>query len=237
LPDDFTCHGFADNVDGQPAAVLATEPLDWQGRDVRLAGPRCPDVLPQGDDQQDPVGADFLHNRGQKLEEGGIGPVQVLADRKHRLVCRKLGHIVEQCDVRLFLATPRRELGPGKMIGYRNRQQLGQQGNVRLQLWANLGQSLSELAQSVIRRILAFEACRPGKVSYARVESCLPMVWRAKPAQPGRGAIGHSIGETFRDPRFADAWLAGDEHNLSLARARPLPQGQQEVKLVMASDE
>src|ERR1700722_20154404 len=70
-----------------------------------------------------------------------------------------------------------------------------------------------------------------------RIERTIGVLRGAKIAQAGMRLGSQAVEQSCRQSRLADAWLAGEQHHLSLARFGLRPPSQQQVEFFFPSNE
>ena len=159
--------------------------------------------------------------------------MQVFADEQHRLPQRQGLELVQQgLELQLALAL-RAEAQLGGRV--RQRQQLGQQ--LDFGIGPRIGrQQPTQLVELPVGAVLALEAGGAFELSDERVERAVLVIWRAEIAHAGMRFPGEPVVQRAEEARLADPCFAAQQHDLTLARNRPLPAAQQQLDLLVAPD-
>ncbi|HKN29675.1 MAG TPA: hypothetical protein VJY34_18025 [Roseiarcus sp.] len=94
-----------------------------------------------------------------------------------------------------------------------------------------------ELVEPGLGVVLARKPRRPRHVADGRIERAVDVLRRAEVAHPHMRLARQPLEERRRQPRLADAGLAGDEHDLPFARFRLVPTPEQQFGLFLAAHE
>ena len=153
----------------------------------------------------------------------------VLEHHQERLPARKCLHLEQQRLENAVLLLLRRQRGDHGVGG--QPQQIGKQRPI-----AACDQR-GQLIGLVRCRIAARETGSALKLADDREERTVPMMWRAKIAQPHMRLAAKTLGERLGKARLADPWLGRDQYDPAVALARLTPAAQQQVEFFLATDE
>ena len=187
-----------------------------------------------GDDQQGGLRA-ALGEPGHEIERGRVGPVQVLEGDDGRLrPCARQnpGRHRRQLPAPQFLG---RESRPA-VFSQRNVDQRREQRRVFGCVEADQPQSVLEVGEApLVGRVGAAEA--QAAPFGERVKRRVLQELRGGPFDPGVRRLGEFGAEFLDQARLADAGLADDLDELTLAFERARPAAPQQRKLLLAADE
>ena len=161
--------------------------------------------------------------------------MQILKDHQHWLSSGQTFELPQQRGQRALLFALRAQIERRETIAAGHRQQLHEQGDV-----AGLGrrpEQRRELVQFCLGPIVARETGGAFELNDDGIERAVLMMRRAEIAQAGMGLGSDVLGERRREPRLADARLAGDQHHPSLAALRLLPAADKQLDFLLATDE
>ena len=176
-----------------------------------------------------------LGEPGHEIERGRIGPMQILEGENHWLSPR----------ARQNPGRHRRQLPTAQFLGRRLRTAILRQGNVdqRREQGCVFGHVKADQPKSVLE---VGETPLVGRIGAAKAQSApfgdgvqrrVLQELRGGPLDPGVRRPGEFCAELLDEARLADARLADDLDELTLAFERPRPAALKESKLVLPADE
>ncbi len=158
----------------------------------------------------------------------------VLEHHQHRPVPRLRYELVEQ---RLELLLPFALRTEVEVRGRaRQRQQLAQQRDIVV-IFCPSGEQRPQFAELLFDRIIADKSGGVFELRDKRMERAVLVVRRAEIPQADMRLGSDILGERRRQPRLADARLAGDQHHPSLAALRLLPAADEQLDFLLAPHE
>ena len=226
--------GIAGQSLHQRLAVAFAEPIERQARDVGAAAPGRLEFGTKGDRQQHRQTPHPVDGQIQQLARGRIDPVGVLEHHQHRPVPRLGFELAEQRLEQLLAFALRAEVEVRG--GTRQRQQLAQQRDIVVIPRARREQC-PQFAELGFDRVVAGEPGGAFELGDEGIERAVLVVRRAEIAQAGMRLASDVLGKRRRQPRLADARLAGDQHHPSFAALRLLPAADQQLDFLVTPDE
>ena len=159
----------------------------------------------------------------------------VLEDHQHRRLPRDHLDLADQRLHRFLPALLRNEVRRGIAAVVGQGQQLGQKRGV-LARGSGGREERVELVELRLRVIVAREPSRARHMADDRMERAVGVLRRTEIAQPYMRFTCQTLKERRRQSRLADASLAREQHDLTLARLRLGPEAKQEFALFVAPD-
>ena len=234
--DLFRQRPAADDLLDEEARLAGPQPIDRERGHERPPDPRRDELLPERHEQQNPEAIDPFDEPAQRFQARRIGPVGVLEDHQHWTIVRDRLDVAVQ---RLESFPPpllRLELGHGKSAVVRQRQHFGQQRDIPGRCGGEGEQGL-ELVELGLRVVLARKPGQAFQLSDDGMEGAAGMQRRTEIAPPQMRLARHSLRERRGQSRLADARLAGEQHDLTLACLRLGPAPKHEVGFFLAPDQ
>ena len=212
------------------------QPIDGEGGHVRPSDPGRLEFRPERHDQQHAKTRDPVHRPTERFQAGGVGPMRVLEDHQHRTLARQRLHLRNERLQRSLPALRRGQIERGIAAIVRQRQHFGEQRGV-LDRGRGLREHRIELVELRLRRIVVRQSGGAFHLADDRIERAVGVLRRAEIAQPGVRFAGEAFEQRRREPRFADAGLAGEQHHLAFAALRLRPAPQQQFEFFFPPDE
>ena len=180
-----------------------------------------------------------MHHGGDMAEQvarRGIDPMGVLDQQQHRSPSRKLAQHLRQHRQHPLFAHHGIEVGElGRHVG-RDRQEAGEQRQHPGIAPAGTQQH-TQLAQFRRRFVCRQNSRRTLEHPEHRIERAVGVVRRALAKHTNVQFTGDPGAQRLGQARFADARLAGEQHQLALAAAGELPTPHEQGKLQLAADQ
>ena len=218
-------------------AVATAKAAQGQHRHMRLADPGRLELRPERDDQQHRQIGDAGNRSIEQIERCRIDPVGVLEHDQDGALRRYAVELVEkrrESHLSLLLRADRqRRVAPVR----RHRQQLGDERHIAWHIprrRLEQGLQLVELRSGAAARL---EARGPLELRNERVERAVRMVGRAEIAKASMRLALEPRQQAFGDARLADAGLAGEQHDPTLAELGLIPTAQQQLDLLLPANE
>ena len=118
----------------------------------------------------------------------------------------------------------------------RERQHLGKE--CRVLAWRKtLRQQGIELVELCLRGVVVRQSGGPFHLADDRIKRAVGVLRRAEITQAGVRLAGEVFQQRGREPRFADAGLAGEQHHLAFAGLGPRPAPQQQFEFFFSTDQ
>ena len=162
--------------------------------------------------------------------------MRVLEDHQHRALARQRFHLRNERLQRSLPTLGRGQIERGIASIIRQRQHLGKQRHV-LDRGRSPRQQRIELVELRLRRIIARQSGGPFHLADDRVKRAVGVLRRAEIAQPRVRFAGEAFEQRRRQPRFADAGLAGQQHDLAFAALGFGPAPQQQLEFFFPPDQ
>jgi hypothetical protein len=160
--------------------------------------------------------------------------VGVLEHHQHRPAPRRGFELVEQCLEQFLAFALRAEVEV--CGGIRQRQELAQQRDIVVIPRARCEQC-PQFAEPGFDRVVAGKPGGAFELGDERIERAVLVVRRTEIAQAGMRLAFDVLGQRRREPRLADARLAGDQHHPSFAALRLLPAADKQLDFLITADE
>ena len=191
---------------------------------------------PERHDQQHAKTRDPVHRPTERFQAGGVGPMRVLEDHQHRTLARQRLHLRNERFQRSLPALRRGQIERGIASIVRQRQHLGEERGV-LDRGRGLREHRIELVELRLRRVVVRQSGGAFHLADDRIKRAVGVLRRAEIAQPRVRFAGEAFQQRRREPRFADAGLAGEQHHLAFAALRPGPAPQQQFEFFFPPDQ
>ena len=212
------------------------QPIDGERGHVRPSDPGRLEFRPERHDQQHAKARDPVHHPAERFQAGGVGPMRILEDHQHRILARQRLHLRNQRLQRSLPALRRGQIERGIASVVRQRQHLGEKRGV-LDRGRGLREHRVELVELRLRRVVARQSGGAFHLADDRIKRAVGVLRRAEIAQSRVRLAGEALQQRRRQPRFADASLAGEQHHLALAALRLGPAPQQQFEFFFPPDQ
>ncbi len=187
---------------------------------MRPSDPGRLEFRPERHDQQHADRSDLIDDPAEHFQARRVGPMRVLEDHQHRAVAAPSASI---CETSASSVLCRRCCGSARARDSVRRsaatasRRRARHPPATSALCASSASSLSSFAS---RRVVVRQPGRALHLADDRMKRAVGVLRRAEIAQARMRLGGEAFAKRGRQPRFADAGLAGEQHDLALARLR-----------------
>jgi hypothetical protein len=226
--------GDASNDAGAVAAAKATQ---GQHRHMRLADPGGLVLRSERDDQQHRQIGDASNGAIEQFKRCRIDPVGILEHDQDGALRRNAVKLVEkrgESHLSLLLRADRQRR---VALVPRHRQQFGDERHIARHICRRRLEQGLQPVEICSRAAAWLKACSPLEVRNEWVEGAVRMVGRAEIAKAHMRFALEPDQQTFSDARFADAGLAREHHDPTLADLGLIPTAQQQLDLLVPTNE
>ncbi len=221
----------AGDLADQRLAVLVIEPLELNGRDMRVVRPWRAELRPCRDQGERAPLRDALDQGGKQLERGWIDPVHVLEREEDGFLRGEPVERLEQHRKSALLAHLRGELGERRFLAVRNGQQIRDQR--RGQRVVRTGEDSRHLRQFLVRRVCPADPGTPLDRAGKGVEGAIDVVGRAEIAQRRMRLPRQHLAHGTHDVGLADSRLSRQQHGAPAPAGRVAPAPHDEVDFLL----
>jgi hypothetical protein len=203
---------------------------------MRLSRPRRGELGAERHNEQRRKSLDPGHGPAKHLQARGVSPMRILEDHQHRLPADQFQKLRRQRFQRPLPTVFRGQLECGIPSIIWKRQHLGKECGV-LGRGRGLGENRIKLVELRLRFVVVRQSCDALDVADDRIEHTIGVLRRAEIAQPRKRFAGQAFQKRGREPRLADACLAGKQHHLAFAGFCPVPSALEQLELLLTADQ
>jgi hypothetical protein len=201
-----------------------SESIEREGSHMRTPDPRRLEFRPERHDQQRTKCAYSVYDPPKYFEARRIGPMRILEDHQHRIGARQGLHLRNERLQRTLPALLRGQIECGITSIIRQRQQVGEERGVSARGRTRREHGI-QLVEPRSRGVVAPQSGGAFQLTNNRMQRAVHFLRGAEIAKPRMRLGGEALHQCGRQPRLADASLAGDEDDLAFPclRLDPTP--------------
>ena len=236
LPDVRRQQLVADDAVDHGIDFALRQPIDGEAGHVRPSDPGRLEFRPERHDQQHAKGLIRSTDPTEHFQARGVGPMRILEDHQHRTLSAPALPFAKSSASSVFC---RRCAGTDRAwdSGHRSAATASRRRAPRPRSRSRSARAARRACRASLRRIVARQSGGAFHLADDRIKRAVGVLRRAEIAQPRVRLACEAFQQRRRQPRFADARLAGEQHDLAFAALRFRPAPKQQVEFFLPPDQ